>query len=467
MRRTVLAFAVAALVVPGTLRAQGFGIFEQGTCAMGRGGTAVAAPCEDGSSIFFNPAGVAAADGWTLSVGVTGIVPTGEFTFDRSGRAVSLEESVVPVPHGYLTRGVTDRLSVGLGVYVPYGLETEWPEDFDGRFLGYENRLQSVYVQPTAAFRLSDRLTVGGGPVVAIGGVELSRRLDLSSREVPGVTTPLGGTVRFSELGIPHHTPFADASLEADGATGLGANVGIRYRATDRISVGARYLSRIELDYEGSARFEPVSTGLVLPANNPFGVPAGTSVDAVLQQAGVFSSDGPLADQSVSTRITMPDQAVAGVKVDASERLSLLGDVIWTNWSTFDSVRLDFARPETDDEVLVEDYSDTGGVRLGVEYRATPRWTLRGGYLYNEAAAPDRTVTPLLPEASRNQGTLGIGYRPTSSVRLNLAYQFLAQRDRRGRTLGPPPGEKPREELNNGVYSFDAHLFAGTVTLTF
>src|SRR5256885_15663540 len=48
---------------PSLLGAQGFGIFEQNTCTMGRGGTAAGAPCADGSAIFFNPAGVAGLAG--------------------------------------------------------------------------------------------------------------------------------------------------------------------------------------------------------------------------------------------------------------------------------------------------------------------------------------------------------------------------------------------------------------------
>src|SRR5881396_1187899 len=38
--------------VPALLHAQGFGIYEQGTCAMGRAGTGVAAPCADGSAMY-------------------------------------------------------------------------------------------------------------------------------------------------------------------------------------------------------------------------------------------------------------------------------------------------------------------------------------------------------------------------------------------------------------------------------
>src|SRR2546422_8554869 len=54
---------------PALLGAQGFGIYEQGTCSMGRAGTGVAAPCADGSAIFFNPAGLAGLKGGHATIG--------------------------------------------------------------------------------------------------------------------------------------------------------------------------------------------------------------------------------------------------------------------------------------------------------------------------------------------------------------------------------------------------------------
>src|SRR5947208_16613636 len=72
MRRYALsALWLSFAGVPGLLAAQGFGIYEQGTCAMGRAGTGVAAPCPDGSALFFNPAGLAGLKGGHATIGVT------------------------------------------------------------------------------------------------------------------------------------------------------------------------------------------------------------------------------------------------------------------------------------------------------------------------------------------------------------------------------------------------------------
>src|SRR5260370_31941681 len=68
--------------LPAALRAQGFGIYELGSCGMGRAGTGVATPCPDGSAIFFNPAGLAGLTGWHVSLRGTMIKPIGNFTAD-------------------------------------------------------------------------------------------------------------------------------------------------------------------------------------------------------------------------------------------------------------------------------------------------------------------------------------------------------------------------------------------------
>lgn len=467
-RRSVPAPAgalLAALVLAAAplvgVDAQGFSLNEFGTCAMGRAGAAVAHPCGDGSSVAYNPAALTAIDGLAASAGGMLVATDGSFTSDLTERRTGLTTEPVPVPHAYGVYGAGERLTVGLGLYVPYGLETAWPTDFEGRFSGYDNSLQSLYVQPTAAVRVTDRLSLGAGAALVVGSVELNQRLDLSRQPVPADAVPPGTT--FGALGIPRHTGFADASLEASGATGVAGSFGATYRLLDRVRVGVRYLTRVTLEYDGEAAFRQVSTGLVLPADNPLGVPAGTPLDAVLEGSGIFAEGGLLSDQAVTTRITMPDQLIAGVSVRAAPGLRLEADWQWMNWSLFDRIPLDFEIAP--DEVRIEDFGDTHGLRLGAEYRTLPGLTLRAGFVHNGAAAPDETVTPLLPEARRYQGTAGVGWRIGDRFRVNVAYQYVGQRDRRGRVHEPPSGEPPTPALNSGVYAFRGHLFSSTLTL--
>ncbi len=429
---------------------------------MGRAGTGVASPCEDGSAVFYNPAGIAGMRGWTVSGGLTVISAYGDFTADLTGERTDLANSPILVPHVYAVYGITDRLAAGIGGFVPYGLGTTWPVEFEGRFNGYDNDLQSIYVQPTLAYRINDMVAVGAGFDFVIGSLELNQRLDLSVQPAPA---PAPAGTRLGQLGVPFHTDFASAELKATGATGFGGNFGVWVTPVEGVDIGVRYLTRVKLDYEGTATFEPEATGITLPADNPFGVPGGTPLDAVVAGLNLFSAGQLLDDQTVTATIRMPEQYTVGVAIDVSAALKVLAEWQYVNWSVFDRIEADFAIAP--DLTLEENYDDTNGFRGGFEWKASSKLVLRGGYLFHEGAAPPETVTPLLPEANRNEFTAGVGYRFSDRFLIDLAYQFLAQDQRRGRVREPLPGNSPTVALNSGLYSFNAHLFGATVTAHF
>ena len=476
------------------VQAQGFGVYEQGSCVMARAGATVASGCGDGSSVYFNPAHLADASGVTASLGATLVDASGEFAYDYTaqppytGAEVDLQNDPIPIPHGYVTYGVTEKLGLGLGAYAPYGLETNWPVQlsdgtyFDGAFEGFKSRIQTIYVQPTAAYQVTPNLRVGAGPVLAISTVELRQLLDLSQQTAQENDPSTDeDDVSFGQLGVPFHTAFARAGLESSNEIGYGANVGVSYQATDRLSFGVRFTTPITVSYEGDAEFTQVETGLVFPApsplardlngdGNPDPTPADLLVAGQLDEDGVLdqyqqraSSDGDLSSQTVETEITFPFQLVGGVSFQATEKLLLLADYQFTGWSAFDEIALEFAK--LGKRVREENYDNTHGGRLGAQYDLLDQWTVRLGYLFNTAAAPDDVVTPLLPEAARNQFSIGVGWRPSDVVEVNASYQRLLQNDRRGRVRGPLSGESPTTDLNQGLYSFGANLIGTTLTL--
>src|SRR5471030_2763237 len=156
----VVSFIVVALVgafcgVSTSARAQGYGVYEQSACAMGRAGAGVASPCDDGSGMFFNPAGIALDGNPVVSATVTGIAPRGTFTDSSSNLVSRLNNRTIPVPTGYFAAPV-GRVVAGLGVFAPYGLVNDWPVTAEGRYLGYYSSIKSIYVQPTLAFKPND-----------------------------------------------------------------------------------------------------------------------------------------------------------------------------------------------------------------------------------------------------------------------------------------------------------------------
>ncbi|HVX89099.1 MAG TPA: outer membrane protein transport protein [Gemmatimonadales bacterium] len=458
MRRFLVWLAAGALVgaaTPAGLAAQGYGIYEHSACMMARAGTGVASSCGDGSAVFFNPAGILGSGKGVLSAGATVIMPRGGFTSDISGTTTDLKKLNFVIPHLYWTRDLGADYAVGFGVFAPYGLTTEWPTTFEGRFLGYRSKIQSIYLQPTFAARVSPTLTVGAGLDYSLVSVNLRQRADLYSTTLaPGVT---GGN-----LGFQKGTDFADVDLEGDG-NGIGFNVGVTWKAHPRVSVGARYLSQqnIYID-QADANITQIQTGLVLAAGNPLGLPAGTPVDAVV--APQFTGTGALVDQKGSTRLTFPDQFTVGATFTATQQLRVLADVQWVHWKKFETLALQFERlPQ---RIIQESYENSTGVRLGAEYDLGTRYMFRAGVLSHGAAAPDQTVTPNLPEGPRSEFTAGLGAQLTPTVHLDLAYQYIDQADRRGRTTDGGLAQ-PTAAVNNGLYTFNAHLVGATLTYKF
>lgn len=468
MRQSVR-FALSLLIgAPAVLGAQGFGIYELGACGMARAGTGVAAPCPDGSAIFFNPAGLAGLKGWHVSAGGTLIKALGNFTSDATGAKTDLDNPWIPIPSVYVAYGASPKLGVGVGLFAPYGLETRWPMSFDGRFTGYDNIIRNVYIQPSVAYQVTPWLSLGAGLDIVNGHVELNQRLDLSQQLIPLAGLPPGTT--FAQFGIAPGTDFANAHLEASHTKVSGAHFGGIIKVNDRLSFGARYLMHAKIDYAGTATFTQVPTGIVVPTTvtvGPVTIPAGTPLDAVLQNLGVFTT--LLPNQNVTTSITNPEQVVLGVAYKPVAGWTLYGDYQFTRWGKrFASLPINFSNVATPSLLLNTYYNNTSDFRLGAEWVKNAKWTLRGGYLYNTAAAPPETVTPLLPEGSRNEITAGAGVALTPKWSVDFAYQFIKQNDRRGRTRDQSGATADQLiALNNGLYSFSAHLVGLSLAYTF
>ena len=457
MRRNAWSALVLSLGLPALLSAQGFGIYEHNSCTMARGGVAAASPCPDGSAIFFNPAGLVGLSGTHLTAGVTLIRANGGFTDDFLLQRTDLDDPLIPVPSGFVTHALTPKLTIGAGVYVPYGLETKWPTaGFEGRFLGYNTKIRSIYVQPTVAYEVDPRLKLGLGVAYVHGSVELNQRVDLSEQLVTGQT------FTFAALGIPTGTDFADSRLTADG-NGFAVNVGAILKISDQLSIGAHWLTRKTMTYKGDGTFRQIPTNLTLAAGNPLGLPGGTPVDAVVGPQ--FAAGAPLdatRGHKASTQFMLPQQGSIGFAYKLRSNWTLMADYQYVGWGAFHSVTVDFdaADNTTPDFTLTPDNKDTHGFRIGTEYQHSSKLTLRGGYLYHTAAEPTEFVTQLLPENDRNAVTVGLGYQLTPGLHADLAYQYIKQNDRRGRVFSQAVG-------NTGLYSLHAHLVGLGLAYTF
>lgn len=421
------AAGAAALLLTSAPRADaaGFAIFEQGARAMGFAG-AYTAQSSDGSAIFHNPAGIAFLKQKQLYIGGTLIRPSATFTgADPFPGATVTENGDVGIlipPNAYFTVPFSETIAFGVGLHTPFGLRTEWedPDAFTGRYISTRADLAGFAVNPTVAFKLEDRLSVGVGLDVRFSRIQLDRR-------VP-VVNPFTQKV----------VDGASVHLESGYNRGFGFNVGVLAKATDTLSVGASYRHKVKVDFSGTAAFESIPTG---------------SADLDVRVRASLPSGSP----ALQTSIEFPAFASFGFAKQFGE-WTFEADVNWYQWSSFDELRLVFATEPRLNEIIPEEYSNSFQYRFGIERVLNDTWTLRGGYFFDESPSPPESMSPLLPDANRNGFCLG-GSWTSGTLRLDAAgwYVRASERSTDGGSRDRYDGTYKSSALTLGVslgYSF-------------
>lgn len=418
------AFAAAAVLAAGTASGAGFGIFEQGSKAMGMAG-AYTAQADDPSAIFHNPAGLAFQDERDFAVGFTWIRST-EAEFQGAapfpGPGVTAEQETLSEfpPHAYWVEPINDRITFGLGVNSPFGLVTEWDEDFVGRFISRKAALRVIDLNPVIAWQSGDfGLAVG-----AIG--------------------------RFSDVELVQHVPrlnpftqtvsdIATLTLESDFETGYGFNVGVLHRYNNSFSWGLSYRSKVEVEYAGDGDLTQNLTN--------------TPLDPIV--AGLLPFGDPI---SVETAIDFPDQASLGLLFALSPNVRLETDVNWTGWSSFDVLVIDFTEDQLPDARRPQEFDDVFNYRAGLSWDTPSGNQWRFGYVFDESPQPEEAVSPLLPDADRNGFTVGYGWQGNSaSFDVAVMYLDFDERERFANFEGE------EEETFFGTYQNKAVLVGMTV----
>jgi long-chain fatty acid transport protein len=399
-----VAAAVAALLgAPASAPASGFSIFEQGGRSMGFGG-AYTAVTDDPSAIFFNAAGIGFLEGKQLYGGGTLVMPQSTFSggnpFPGFGVSESQRVGTLAVPAVYFSQRVSPRFAWGIGLDVPFGLETKWanPDAFTGRYIGLETRLDGVALNPTVAMRLNDKTSVGAGLDLRFSSVRLVRRT--------GAVDPFTQTVKDT----------AEVVLDSDVATGVGFNLGVVVKPSAGLSLGAQYRHKVKIDYSGHATFTQIPTG-------------SDQFDAIV------ASRLPHGNPEVQTSIEFPSILSAGVARDW-KWWTVVADVVFFQWSTFDQLPLTFPTEPRLDSVIAENYKNSWQVRAGLERRLEEGWAVRLGYHYDRTPVPTESVSPLLPDSDRHTVAMGWSWSSTSHrlfVDAGAWYIFMPERSTEGR----------------------------------
>jgi long-chain fatty acid transport protein len=158
------------------------------------------------------------------------------------------------------------------------------------------------------------------------------------------------------------------------------------------------------------------------------------------------------AARPVSTSFTLPMSVTLSGYHEVSERVALLADVGWTDWSAFDNNVIVFDGTGTSTE-LSRNFRDTWNVSLGTHYRPRADWLLMFGAGYTSSAVSDEDRTPDLPVDEQVRAALGAEYQIDERWTVGGSYTFLWLGDNRVDQTRPLVGRV------SGSYDAFAHLF--------
>lgn len=364
--------ALFTLAAPRDASAAGYALDVQSGRGTGMA-SATSAMIDDSSSIFYNPAGIAQGKVLDAQVGVSLVAPSFSYT-SPGGDKTTLPFTVVPPFQAYVSGGLTENLSLGVGLFTPYGLTIKWPDGWAGRQLITQASLATFYVNPTAALKF--------GPVRIGAGFQLVR-----------------GTIELKQ-----DIRFGDQDGNADigaAAWGAGGNVGAQLEAIKQyLSFGVQYRSAVKLKFnDGKAHFGNVPASL----------------------------GGAIHDQSVTSSVVLPDQLTMGVATHPVKKLVIDFDAVWIQWSYLRSIALTFPNDAsgTLNKTLPKNWHDTVNFHIGAEGELGEHWMLRGGILYDPSPSPTNTLTPDLPDSNRVNLALGGTWKHESGFHVDVGYQFI------------------------------------------
>ncbi len=371
MKKSLLTISVLLLVYTYTVYAGGFQQNQHGARAKAMGG-AFTALANDPSAIYWNGAGLTQLNGTHLMLGTHLLTPASTFRGIAPSTAYSYMESQMFTPtHLFASHKLDNRLAIGLGFTSPYGSGTKWNEDWVGRYITTETKLQTFVLMPTVAYEIFNGFSLSASFVYSFANVLIERM-------------------------IPQYPFEGDAkiSLEGDENFAYGYNFGLMYKPLDWLSIGGAFRSEVEYNFEGSA----TATGTP-------------------QLVDRF----PKGD--ISATLVTPMNLVGGLAVDVTDRFKLSADFQWVGWSSYDVLAVDFA--DYPDISSPRDYEDAYIIRFGGEYQLIDEFAVMGGIYYDKIPVEPERLNPSLPDANRLGLSLGFNARLFSGFSLTGAFLYV------------------------------------------
>ena len=375
--RKLMPFAVAAaLAVPASgAIAGGFGIGTQSGSGTGNAFAGGAAAADDSSVAWYNPAAMfALAPGKQITVAGHALKPSFKFTNSGASTGAFLGAGTGEgndggdwnfVPNAFYTMDINPNWRFGFAVNAPFGLKTDYDAGWRGRFQALKSDIKSVNLNPSIAYKVSDRLSIGAG--VSVQKIDATLTSDATA----------------AALGL--------VTLKADDV-GYGFNLGMSFQATPDTRIGAHYRSTVKYDLEGTATFSAVAA----------------------------LNGGIRADLKV------PDSFSVSVFHKLNPKWELMGDITWTGWSSVQQLAVIRTTGAVGTLLpgspLLFRWDDTWRVGVGANYKVNDNMKLRFGVAFDQTPTNDVDRTPKLPDQDRTWIAIGVQHRLSKAGVLEAGY---------------------------------------------
>lgn len=392
--KALLAVAIASAST--VTQASGFALIDQSASGQGSAYAGAAAIGEDASTIYFNPAAMTRLSGQQIVIAGHAIAVEAKYT-DTGSTGVtgpnSTTDEVGFVPNFYYAAEL-NNVVVGVGVNVPFGLATEYDAGWIGRYHALRSEITSININPSIAWKTSDKVSVGFG--LSIQYIELELTNNLNSNAICGGTCGPGTT---------------DSHLKLDGdSTEIGWNTGILIELDEKSRIGIAYRSAIKHEVSGNADYTlDANLAAALPG---FSIPPGYK----------FLEDTPL-----KATAELPETFSFSFAGEVAPKWTALFDWTWTGWSSLDTVviRQVGGLPGQEPSLDLE-YKNSNRYSVGINYQHNDKLIYRGGLAFDETPirSPEQT-SARIPGNDRKWLSLGAGYAPSSSWSFDIAYSHL------------------------------------------
>lgn len=375
--KKILSISLLSLLATNTF-AGGYRISMQGQRQLAMGHTGVAVIGQNAESMFFNPAsGTFLKNKWSFSAGATALVSNVKFQNSIYNWSNSTTNTGTPF-YFYGNYQATDRFSVGLAVYTPYGSSVEWDQDWPGSHLVNNIDLQAIFVQPTVSYKITDNISVGAGLIYVSGGVTFNRNLSRSM--------------------VDENGNRSDVTIDAAGVSAWGYNLGVTARLDDYVTFGVNYRSQIDMKVEGGdAKFNDMPSFL-----------GGTYTN------GKFDATMPL-----------PAELTIGFSYQINKKWLAAVDYNHTFWKAYDNLVIDFDNPAIPTSVNPRNYKSSGTMRGGLQFAPSEKFSARVGGYYDISPVQDGYFAPETPRNDALAGTVGFTYQVTPKFGIDFAASAL------------------------------------------